>query len=98
MKISNKVPAEIIPVTFDFSEILPSIDSIVQVGVNVMTGTDAGSAAMLLGSPSLAGTSVVQIVRNGLDGVTYRLYCLVAHGGERYQIDGDMTVKTWHTS
>ncbi|WP_020161243.1 phage fiber-tail adaptor protein [Methylobacter marinus] len=97
MKINSKVPAEIIPVVFDFSEIIPAFDSVVEVGIAVIEGADADSPSMLIGSPTTNGATVVQLVRGGVADVKYRLYCLVAVGDEKYQIDGDMTVTVWHS-
>ena len=99
MKISAKVPAEVIPVTFDYSEMLPAATamSIVSTAIAVVTGTDASASSMLFGSPVLDGLTVVQLVRNGVAGVTYNLSCLVAVGSEKYQIDGNMDCKVRHS-
>lgn len=100
MKISDKVPAEVIPVTFDFSEMLPAgtvIDSVVQTGVVIVTGTDASAATMLYGTSILTGLKVVQLIRNGVAAVKYNLSCLVAVGNERYQIDTNMDVVARHS-
>jgi len=97
MKITPKVPAEIIPVTFDFADIALTVDSIAQIGIAVITGTDPASAAMILGSPTLTGSTITQLIRNGVAGVKYRLFCLVNIGVEKYQIDGDMECREWHT-
>ena len=99
MKISAKVPAEIIPITFDYSEMLPATAtlSIVSTSIAVITGTDASAATMLFGSPVLDGLTVVQLVRNGVAGATYNLACLVAVGQEKYQIDGNMDCKVRHS-
>ncbi len=97
MKINSKVPTEVIPVVFDYSEITQTIDSIASIGIAVITGTDASSALMLVGSPVITGTSVVQLVRNGVVGVKYRLFCLATVNSEKYQIDGDMSCIAWHT-
>jgi len=97
-KISDKVPAEIIPVTFDFSSLpLTAVDSVVSVTVTVITGTDAAAAAMLQGAPVLTGVKAVQLVKAGVAGVRYNLACLAAVGAERYQIDGMMDVVTRHS-
>lgn len=98
MKISPKVPAEIIPVTFDFSELgVTTIDAVYQTGVYVTVGTDGSSAAMLAGSPTIDGATVTQLIRNGVAGCTYRLYCIINTGSEKYQIDGDMVCREWHS-
>jgi hypothetical protein len=98
MKISAKVPAEIIPVVFDFASLsLTSVDSVIQTGVEVTKGTDAAASSMLLGSPTLTGTTAVQLVRNGVAGCTYNLSCLVAVGNERYQLDANMDCKARHS-
>lgn len=99
MKISAKVPAEVIPVTFDYSELLPANTtmSIVSTAITVISGTDAAAASMLFGSPVLDGLTVVQLVRNGVAGVSYNLACLIAVGSEKYQIDGNMDCKVRHS-
>lgn len=99
MKISPKTPSEIIPVTFDYSELgVTAIDAVYQVGIYVVTGTDAASADMVIGSPTTDGATVTQLIRNGVAGVTYRVYCIVNVDSEKYQIDGDMVCKAWHSS
>lgn len=99
MKISAKVPAEVIPVTFDYSEMLPAsaVMTIDSTAIAVVSGTDASAASMLFGAPVLAGLTVVQLVRNGVVGVTYNLACLVSVGSEKYQIDGNMDCKARHS-
>jgi len=98
MKISDKVPSEIIPVSFEYSNIVSAVDSVVSVSITVMTGTDPDVADMLYGAYTLTGTRVVQLVRNGVAGTVYRLSCLVSVGSEKYEIDGDMAVKAWHST
>lgn len=96
MKISAKVPAEIIPVTFDYSEIgITTIDSVATVGISLISGTDADIATMIVGAPTVSGATVTQLVQNGVAGCTYRLYCLIVSGSEKYQINGDMDVLEW---
>ncbi len=98
MKISPKTPAEIIPVTFDYSELgITAIDAIYQIGVYVVSGTDGASAAMIVGDATVSGATVTQLIRNGVHGATYRLYCIVNVGSEKYQIDGDMVCREWHS-
>jgi hypothetical protein len=98
MKISAKTPSEVIPVIFDYSELLPNATlSIVSTSIAVISGTDASASAMLYGAPVLDGLTVVQLVRNGVAGVTYNLACLVAVGSEKYQIDGNIDCKARHS-
>ena len=98
MKISPKTPSEIIPVTFDYSELgVTAIDAVYQVGIYVVTGTDAASAAMIIGDYTIDGATVTQLIRNGVADVTYRVYCIVNVGSEKYQIDGDMLCRAWHS-
>lgn len=97
MKLQSKVPAEIIPITFDFSEIITVIDNVVQTSVSVISGTDDSVSLMTYGAPIITGAQVVQLVRNGVAGNTYNVACLVAKGNERYQIDGNFEVKARHS-
>lgn len=94
MKINSKTPAEIIPVTFDFSNIISAIDSILSVSIAKITGEDAST--MREGIAIISGAKVVQLIKNGDIDQTYRLNCLVSKGNEKYTIDGEMLVRAWH--
>lgn len=91
--ISSKTPAEIIPVTFDYTAILASIDAVLSVTIAVYTGTDAEVGTMLSGGPNVAGTQVTQLVRNGVAGVVYMLTALVTSGTSKYELAGFLPVQ-----
>jgi hypothetical protein len=85
-RIAAKDPAEIVPVTFDFSALAASIDSIVAVTASVKSGADPSVGAMLYGAATISGTEVRQLVRNGVSGAIYLLRADIAKGSERYAL------------
>lgn len=44
--------------------------------LNPVVGTDPNAAAMRLGSPTISGTEVTQLITGGKPGVTYNILCL----------------------
>lgn len=88
-----KDPGEIIPLTFDF-EHLTATPSNPAIAVTRHSGSaDANPATILLGSPQVIGTSVVQKITGGVDGTTYKLVCeAVAPDGCKYRIPGKLPV------
>jgi len=81
--LSNKAPAEVIPVTFDFKNLLSSIDS-ATVSVIVKTGTDSNPAALLYSSTQITGTQVRQLIQDGVNGVVYLIRVDAISGSEKY--------------
>jgi len=72
----SKDPAEIITVTFPYAkEIGGAAIGDPDLSVEIEDGTDAAAAAMLNGAEQVSGSSVLQSVRNGVDGVRYKLRC-----------------------
>jgi hypothetical protein len=74
MPFSPKDPAEIINLTFDFSNLLSGISAAV-CEIEVTRGTDASASAMLSGVATVNGTKVMQKVINGLAGCEYNVRC-----------------------
>jgi hypothetical protein len=81
-----KDPEEIVDPSFDFTKDLGAEQ--IQAGTPVVTiavvsGVDAGAAAMLQGAPTIVGNIVFQRLRDGLDKVDYKLRCKVTTSGGR---------------
>ncbi len=90
--ISPKTPSEIIPVTFDFTSVITTVSAVVSLTVIVRAGADPDVAAMLQGAPQIQGPLVVQLIKNGVAGVTYELRCVVTGGDEKYELAAQMQV------
>ena len=80
---SSKDPAEVVPVTFDFKNLVASIDS-ATVSISVKTGTDGNPAALLYSSAQITGTQVRQLIQGGVDGVVYLIRVDATVGTEKY--------------
>lgn len=72
---SYKLVAENKLLSFDFAEVLTTGETISTASctVIVIDGTDAGSASLLSGSPTISGSKTYQRVQGGVSEVTYRL-------------------------
>lgn len=90
--VSSKAPAEIVPVTFNFSKLVTLIDSAV-ITNTVVTGTDASSATMLLNAATITGATVTQLIRNGVDGNIYRIRAEIVSGSAKYAMAMDLPIK-----
>ena len=91
---SPKDPAEIITITFDFSEIATSISSPVVEATHKRGTTDAAPSAVLSGSAAVSGLKVLQTVLGGLAGADYVLRCQVeANDGQRFVLAGTLPVR-----
>ncbi len=68
-----------IPVDFAFADQLEFGETIAGqvVTAKVFTGTDSAPSAILYGSPTLSGTTVQQVVTDGVAGNIYQLVALV---------------------
>ena len=94
MSINPKDPAEIVTLSYDFAN-LTATPSAPVVTISVLTGVDAGVAAMLIGAPSLVGTKVLQQVGSGVAGVDYTVRFQVdAPDGDRYIEAQKLMVRT----
>ncbi|SFK92138.1 hypothetical protein SAMN05216302_102116 [Nitrosomonas aestuarii] len=91
--LSSKAPDEIVAVSFDFSRLADSIDSVVSVAVTVHKGTDASPAAMILNTPIISGTVVSQLIQGGLDAVFYKVRAVIAIGQQRYALSAILPVR-----
>lgn len=90
--LSSKAPDEIIPVTFEFSGLVTAIDSVLSIEITVQSGTDASPSALILGSPSVSGTDVTQLVQVGVDGVVYQIRALIQSGQLKYALKAYLPV------
>lgn len=91
--MSSKAPDEIIAVSFDFSRLVTSIDSVVSVAVTVHKGADNNPSAMILNSPIISGATVSQLLQGGLDTVYYKVRALIAVGQQRYALTAILPVR-----
>jgi hypothetical protein len=75
MRWSDKDPAEIVSLGVDMALLLADGETITAVSsaLTVASGIDATPSALLLSTPAIVGTTVQQWVRDGVDGVLYRL-------------------------
>jgi len=73
--LTPKDPAEVIPVTFDFSGLLTSISSS-SVEITVVNGTDGSVGSMLSGAAQASGASLIQAIQAGVSGNRYSLIAL----------------------
>lgn len=83
-RIDPKAPSEVIPITFDFSALTASIDSVASVSIAVKSGTDPAAGSMLFGSHVLNGSLVQQLVQAGVDQAVYLLRADIVKGNEKY--------------
>ena len=92
---SYKFVAENKPLSFEFSEVLASGESLstASCSVIVLDGTDASPSGLLSGSATITGTKVYQRVHNGTAGVTYRIIVTVTtSAGSTLVAVGDIPV------
>lgn len=77
---SYKFTTEVKSLSFDFSQVLSSGETIstATCTVVVIDGTDATPSNILSGGTSIIGSKVYQQVQNGIAGVTYRLVVTIA--------------------
>lgn len=87
-KLSSKTSAEVVPVSFNFSKLTPGPSAITvdSVDVSVYSGTDTAVGAMKFGVPTIVGTTVIQLVQNGVHGVQYMVKAIVSYNLEKYEM------------
>jgi len=81
--------------TFDFSNIIASGESISSASfvVEVVQGSDSSPSSIIVGTPAINGSRVVQRIQGGLDQVTYRLEMSVTTSLTNvYTLVGDLPV------
>ena len=92
---SYKFVNEIKPLSFDFSQVLASGETLSTstCSVLVIDGVDANPSALLSGGTSIVSSTVYQQVQNGVSGVTYRLVVTVTtSSGSTLVALGDLPV------
>lgn len=79
VELPNKLAGETKPVTFDFSDVLASGETISTqvVAATVYSGTDAAPSSLISGSATASGAVVTQKVTAGTLGVIYELLCTI---------------------
>jgi hypothetical protein len=82
-------PTEIVPVEFDFSELLKDYPSATitgqRIGISVVSGVDDDPASRLYGTPTVAGLVVTQWFKPLWAEVKYRIRCNVDVSGTNYK-------------
>jgi hypothetical protein len=94
MALDTKDPAEQVVLTFDFSALSTSISAPVVTCEHKNGPTDATPSAMISGSPTVTGGTVLQLVVGGQAGTDYNLRCQVDSGSERFVLADTLKVKT----
>lgn len=80
-------PQDVDPVEFDFSIYAGSATLTgVVVSAEVVRGTDPSPSSILLGSPSVNGKVVYQMISNPKPGVTYKVRALGSFSDSRQQV------------
>lgn len=79
VELPNKIAAEVKNVTFDFTSLLASGETISTqvVTAAVYSGTDAAPSAIISGAASASGSVVTQKITGGTTGVIYELTCTI---------------------
>lgn len=77
--LTPKSSQEVEVFTFDYYNLLTFGETIASATVTstVISGSDDNPGNMINGAPQIQGSQVLQLVQNGVAGVTYSLNCLV---------------------
>jgi hypothetical protein len=94
-QLSSKTINEVVPITFDFTNVLDTVTAIETITNTVVFGADPAAAAMLAGAAEIQGGQVVQLFQGGVADAVYEVLCLVTSGGEKYQLVGQMLVTAY---
>jgi hypothetical protein len=92
---SYKITTENEQFTFNYSPVLGTTETISSATctVTVKEGTDTNPSAIKVGTPVISGSQVAQRIKDGLDGVIYRLEMTATTSlGNIYTIIGDLLV------
>jgi hypothetical protein len=87
--MDKKDPAEIITVTFDFSDYATTCSNPVVTCLAVSGNLDPSASAMLSGSPQINGALILQRIIGGQDGTTYKLRCEVDDEDGEHWVQAD---------
>ena len=91
VRFDTKAPGEDITCEFSFAAI--GVPATPVIDIDVLSGTDASPEALRLGSPAINGSTVLQRITGGLDGVDYVIKCWAQIGADRYLIDAILPVR-----
>lgn len=97
MKLPAKDPVEIKLVEFLFANQLDEAVTLVSATVSctVQNGVDAAYGSVLSGAAVIVGTTVLQRVQAGVDGVDYRLSCVATDANALvHKVAATMPVRT----
>jgi bifunctional N-acetylglucosamine-1-phosphate-uridyltransferase/glucosamine-1-phosphate-acetyltransferase GlmU-like protein len=92
---SYKFTAEIKPLSFDFSQVLATGETLSTAicTVLVIDGVDASPSSLLSGGASIIGSKIYQQVQSGTAGVTYRIVATITtSAGNTLVALGDLPV------
>lgn len=91
-----KDPAEIVPLTFDFTALTDTPSSpVMSVARHSGTADASDLSLMLVGSPQVVGAKVLQKVQGGVDLANYKFRCDVAGpDGCHWALAGLLPVQT----
>jgi len=90
--LSPKDAAEVIPVTFDFSNLVTTIDSAETTTVTTYSGIDATPSSLIQGDPIVSEPVIVQMIRGGVNGNSYKLRATIVSGSEKYVLSAILPV------
>lgn len=86
-----KQPGETLPYAIDFTNLIPTGDSLFS--VTSVTATPSGSGDLTLGSASISGTQVQFRIEGGIEGKMYRVEAIVVTAvGNTLEGDGRLFV------
>ena len=92
--LSEKDPAEIITVTFDFAALAETVTAPVVTATSHAGVLDPTPHAILSGPPYIQGTQVLQRIVGGVGGTNYALRCEIDNpDGPRYALVGVLPVR-----
>jgi hypothetical protein len=90
-----KTPIEAKVVTFDFQLVATGALTIPTVEALTLAGSDPDAAGLTLGTPTIAGSSVLCLVEDGVNDCTYVLTCTVTDASNQiHQASGALTTTT----
>lgn len=96
-EFGHKRVGETVICTFEFAAQLGVGETISTqvVTASVLSGTDATPANIISGSATASGTKALQKITAGLNGVHYKLHCVITtSGGQTLFLDGGLAVVT----
>ena len=94
--LSAKDPAETVSISFDFDAWLAADETISSssMQISVEHGTDPDYASMLTGVDAIDAAVVSHLVRNGVDGATYRIASTITtNKGQVLKLTGLLPIK-----